>query len=60
VRSGLENKSINTAFYLFNSLAGFTKNVNSTGAVYDQKTPKFFASHQRESMAVHMGVKGVY
>jgi hypothetical protein len=34
--------------------------VKSAGAVYDQKTSKFFVSHQKESMAGHMGVKGVY
>jgi hypothetical protein len=34
--------------------------VNGTGAVCDQETSKFFVSHQEESMAGHVGVKGVY
>jgi hypothetical protein len=60
-RSGLEdNKSISMPFYLFNSLGCFTKNVNGTGAVCDHKTPKFFVSHWEQSMAEHMGIKGVY
>jgi hypothetical protein len=50
----------NIAFYLFNSLAGFAKNVNGTGAVYYQKTSKFFVSHHKESMEEHVGIKGVY
>jgi hypothetical protein len=32
--------------------------VNGAGAVCDQKTSKFFVSHQEESMAGHVGVKG--
>jgi hypothetical protein len=55
-----ENKSINIAFYLFNSLTGFVKNVNCTSAVCDQKTSKFFVSHQKESMAGHVDAKGIY
>jgi hypothetical protein len=34
--------------------------VNGAGAVCDQKTSKFFVSHQEESMAGHVGVNGVY
>jgi hypothetical protein len=34
--------------------------VNSTGAVCDQKTSKFFVSHWEESMAGHVGINGVY
>jgi hypothetical protein len=41
-------------------LAGFTKNVNGTGAVCDQKISKFFVSHWEESMAGHMGINGDY
>jgi hypothetical protein len=37
-----------------------TQNVNSAGAVCDQKTSKFFISHQKESMAGHVGISGVY
>jgi hypothetical protein len=48
------------AFSLFNYLAGFAKNINSTGAVCGQKTSKFFISHCEESMAGHEGVSGVY
>jgi hypothetical protein len=48
------------------SLAGFVIKgfsglfVNSPGAVFDQKTSKFFVSHQEESMAGHVNVNGVY
>jgi hypothetical protein len=35
------------------------QNVNSTGAVCDQKTSKFFVSHQEESMARPVGIIGV-
>jgi hypothetical protein len=41
-------------------LAGITKNVNRAGAVCGQKTSKFFVSHQKESMAGHVGLKRVY
>jgi hypothetical protein len=34
--------------------------VNSTGAVCDQESSKFFVSHQKESMAGQVGIKGVY
>jgi hypothetical protein len=34
--------------------------VNGTGAVCDQKTSKFFVSHQKESMGGPTGIKGVY
>jgi hypothetical protein len=34
--------------------------VNGNGAVCDQKTSKFLVSHQEESMAGHVGVRGVY
>jgi hypothetical protein len=30
--------------------------VNGTGAVYDQKTSKFFVSKREESIAGHMGI----
>jgi hypothetical protein len=33
---------------------------SNAGAVCDQKTSKFFVSHQEKSMAGHMDVKGVY
>jgi hypothetical protein len=41
-------------------VGGVAQGVNDTGAVCDQKTSKFFVSHQKESMAGHVGVKGVY
>jgi hypothetical protein len=41
-------------------LTSFTKNVNGTGAVCDQKTSKFFVSHWEESMAGYVGINGVY
>jgi hypothetical protein len=34
--------------------------VDGNGAVCDQKIPKFFVSHQEESMTGHVGVNGVY
>jgi hypothetical protein len=34
--------------------------VNGASEVCDQKTFKFFVSHQEESMGGHMGTKGVY
>jgi hypothetical protein len=34
--------------------------VNGAGAVCDQKNSKFFISHQKEFMAGHVSVKGVY
>jgi hypothetical protein len=37
-----------------------TSCVNGAGAVCDQKTSKFFVSHQKESMAGHVNVKGGY
>jgi hypothetical protein len=46
-------------FFFLNSLAGFAKIVNSTGSVCDQKTSKFL-SHRKESMAGHVGAKGIY
>jgi hypothetical protein len=36
------------------------RSVNSAGAVCDQKTSRFFVSHQKESMAGHVGVNGIY
>jgi hypothetical protein len=33
----------------------FEPSVNSTGAVHDQKTSKFFVSHKG-----HVGINGVY
>jgi hypothetical protein len=33
--------------------------VNSSGAISDQKTSKFFGSHLEESIAGHVGVSGV-
>jgi hypothetical protein len=33
---------------------------DSTSAVCDQKTSKFFVSHIEESIAGHVGVSGVY
>jgi hypothetical protein len=33
---------------------------NGAGVVCDQKTSKFFVTHQKESMAGHVGVKGGY
>jgi glycyl-tRNA synthetase beta subunit len=37
-----------------------THSVNSAGVVCDPKNSKFFISHQKESLAGHVGVKGVY
>jgi hypothetical protein len=34
--------------------------VNGSGAVCDQKSSKSFVSHQKESIAGHVGIKGVY
>jgi hypothetical protein len=34
--------------------------VNGAGAVCDQKTPKFFVSHQEESIAGHTVLKTAY
>jgi hypothetical protein len=36
------------------------QNINSASIVCDQETSKFFVSHWDESMAGHVGVKGVY
>jgi hypothetical protein len=36
------------------------RNVNGAGAVCDQKIYKFFVSQRKDSMAGHMGIKGVY
>jgi hypothetical protein len=45
-------------------LAGFAKNDNRyknvPGTVCDQKTSKFFVSHQEECMAGHKGINEVY
>jgi hypothetical protein len=45
---------------LLKERGGRNGNANSAGAACDQKTSKFFISHQKEFMAGHMGVKGVY
>jgi hypothetical protein len=50
------NRSISSNIYLF----FYGESVNSTGAACDQKTSKFLVFHQEESMAGHVGVKGVY
>jgi hypothetical protein len=34
--------------------------IHWAGAGCDQKNSKFFVSHQKEFMAGHVGVKGVY
>jgi hypothetical protein len=53
------NKSFNFwSFWSINILICIT--VNGAGAVCDQKNYKFFISYQKEFMAGHMGVKGVY
>jgi hypothetical protein len=41
-------------------LGSISPTVNSADAVCDQKPFKFFVSHWEESMAGHMGVKGIY
>jgi hypothetical protein len=46
-----------TSLHFFFPVLSF---VNGAEAVCDQKTSKFFVSHWEESMAGHMGVKGVY
>jgi hypothetical protein len=40
--------------------AAFSGGANSTGAVCGQKTSKFFVSHREESIAGHVGIKGIY
>jgi hypothetical protein len=50
----------NSGTDIFSSLLGNTRAIVVMGGVCDQKTSKFFVSYQGESMAGHVGIKGVY